>query len=93
MCIRGSFSRSFLFLIALGLSIGLAATAGGGVRAQSSPPGIVGWWPGDGNAIDIVGGNHGTLVGDTSFAPGMVWAEAGITPLAASTAWPLCPRT
>ena len=30
------------------------------------------WWPGDGNANDIVGGNHGTLVGGTTFAPGMV---------------------
>jgi hypothetical protein len=36
------------------------------------PMGIVGWWPGDGNANDIVGGNNGTLVGGVTFAPGEV---------------------
>ena len=34
------------------------------------PGGMVGWWPGDGSANDIVGGHHGTLTGD--FAQGMV---------------------
>ena len=34
------------------------------------PTGMVSWWPGDGHALDIVGGNHGTLTGD--FAPGKV---------------------
>jgi hypothetical protein len=33
---------------------------------------MVGWWPGDGNANDIVGGNNGTLVGGVSFVPGEV---------------------
>lgn len=37
-----------------------------------APPGLVSWWPGDGNAQDIVGGNHGTLQGDVAFAPGVV---------------------
>lgn len=36
------------------------------------PSGLVGWWPGDGNANDIVGGNNGTLQGSVTFAPGMV---------------------
>jgi len=27
----------------------------------SPPSGLVGWWPGDGNANDIIGGNNGTL--------------------------------
>ena len=36
------------------------------------PEGMVGWWPGDGNANDIIGGNDGTLTGDAIFAPGMV---------------------
>ena len=35
------------------------------------PPDLVGWWPGDGDAADIVGVNDGTLVGAT-FAPGQV---------------------
>jgi hypothetical protein len=32
----------------------------------------VSWWPGDGDAIDIVGGNDGALVGNATFAPGFV---------------------
>ncbi len=36
------------------------------------PAGMVSWWPGDGNAQDIVGGNDGILSGDASFAPGKV---------------------
>jgi len=45
------------------------------VEAQTCvppPSGLVSWWPGDGNAEDIVGGNDGTLVGGTSFVPGKV---------------------
>jgi hypothetical protein len=45
-------------------------------QAQSvcspAPSNIVGWWPGDGNANDIIGGNNGTLVGGASFATGEV---------------------
>jgi hypothetical protein len=33
---------------------------------------LVGWWPGDGNANDIVAGNNGTLQGNVTFVPGMV---------------------
>ncbi len=36
-----------------------------------APPDLVSWWPGDGNANDIVGTNHGTLNGAT-FAAGKV---------------------
>ena len=37
-----------------------------------APAGIVGWWPGDGNASDIVGGNNGTLSGGVTFTAGKV---------------------
>jgi hypothetical protein len=42
----------------------------------TTPPlGLVDWWPGEGNAVDIVGTNNGTLVNGTGFAPGEVgWA-------------------
>ena len=40
--------------------------------AIEPPEGLVSWWPGDGNADDIAGPNHGTLGGETTFAPGMV---------------------
>jgi hypothetical protein len=32
----------------------------------------VSWWPGDGNANDIVDGNDGTLQGGVTFATGKV---------------------
>jgi hypothetical protein len=37
-----------------------------------APSGLVSWWPGDGNARDIVDGNDGTLQAGVSFAPGKV---------------------
>ena len=36
------------------------------------PTGMTGWWPGEGRADDIIGGNAGTLVNGTGFAPGEV---------------------
>jgi Concanavalin A-like lectin/glucanases superfamily/Fibronectin type III domain len=36
------------------------------------PSGLVGWWPGDGNANDIIGGNNGVLHGGVTFGPGEV---------------------
>ena len=38
----------------------------------SPPAGMVSWWPGDGNANDIVGGNHGALLNGATFADGIV---------------------
>ena len=34
--------------------------------------GLVSWWPGDGNANDIVGGSNGTLQSGATFLPGIV---------------------
>ncbi len=47
------------------------------LRAQPAgcvnpPPGIVGWWQGETNASDIIGGNAGGLQLGVSFAPGEV---------------------
>jgi Concanavalin A-like lectin/glucanases superfamily len=36
------------------------------------PGGLTAWWPGNGDALDIQGGNHGTLQNGAAFAPGMV---------------------
>src|SRR5262249_52152799 len=36
------------------------------------PAGLVSWWPGDGNANDIVSGNDGTLQNGATFGPGLV---------------------
>ncbi|MDH7503973.1 MAG: immunoglobulin domain-containing protein [Verrucomicrobiota bacterium] len=45
--------------------------------ADCVPPleGTVSWWPGDGNAGDAVGADHGTRVGEITFRPGLI-AEA-----------------
>lgn len=36
------------------------------------PAGLVSWWTADGNANDIVGGNHGTVESGANFAAGHV---------------------
>jgi hypothetical protein len=36
------------------------------------PPGLLGAWSGDGTAADLLGVNHGTLLGGATFAPGKV---------------------
>jgi hypothetical protein len=47
------------------------------VSAQSTncvtkPSGLVSWWPGEGNAADVVGGNTGTPYGGVVFTSGVV---------------------
>lgn len=37
-----------------------------------APSGLLGWWPGDGNANDIYGVNHGILKNGLMFESGMV---------------------
>jgi len=36
------------------------------------PSGLAGWWPGDGQVVDIQGNNNGTLQGNTTFTTGKV---------------------
>ena len=45
---------------------------GGGQGCDPAPSGLVSWWPGNGNANDIIGGNNGSLVGGAGFAAGEV---------------------
>lgn len=37
-----------------------------------APAGLVGWWPGDGDAVDLVWQRDARLVGGAGFAPGLV---------------------
>jgi hypothetical protein len=41
-------------------------------QGKVAPQGTIGWWKGEGNAIDAVGGNNGTLVGNVQFTSGEV---------------------
>jgi len=53
----------------------LIFTLTGQAEAQTCvqpPTGLVSWWPGDGNANDILDGNNGTLIGGATFAAGKV---------------------
>jgi hypothetical protein len=54
-------------LIMAGLAIPAAAQT-----CEPPPSGLVGWWPGNGNANDVIAGNNGQLAGDATFAPGAV---------------------
>jgi len=38
----------------------------------AAPSGLVGWWPGEGNANDVLARNNGNIVGNVTFAPGKV---------------------
>src|SRR5258706_123934 len=52
----------------------LTVTASG-TCLSPAPTGLVGWWPGDGNANDIAGADNGTFVGGaTATAAGIVGA-------------------
>ena len=42
------------------------------LNCTAPPAGLVSWWPGDGNALDIVGGNNGVLSNGVTFAAGEV---------------------
>jgi hypothetical protein len=48
------------------------AGAGGADPCPDPPLGMVAWWPGEGDASDLVGGSDGRLGQGTSFAPGLV---------------------
>jgi hypothetical protein len=55
-------------LLALCFSVSFAAAH----TCVEPPSGLVRWWPGDGDADDIVGANHGTLQNGATFANGVV---------------------
>lgn len=63
-------------LIALGgtvLSIFLSPSACAQTGAcVTAPPGLISWWPAEGNAADAAGSNPGTLVNRTTFTAGQV---------------------
>jgi hypothetical protein len=57
---------------AIGLFCLLSAFQAWSADCVPPPAGIVSWWPGEGNANDIVDGNSGVLANGVTFAPGMV---------------------
>jgi hypothetical protein len=64
---KAAFHPSWLFAVLCFLGSSASAQT-----CVQPPAGLVSWWPGDGNAQDIIGPNDGTLQGGTAFAPGIV---------------------
>ena len=47
----------------------------GGGNCLPPPAGMTNWWPGDGDSVDIVGGQDGEFIDDATTGPGLVdWA-------------------
>ncbi|MDW8308178.1 MAG: S8 family serine peptidase [Verrucomicrobiales bacterium] len=67
-------SSNFLALAAGTITRNLPTTPGRTytLRFHTRGPGIVSWWRGENSALDEADGNHGILVGDTTYGPGVV---------------------
>src|SRR5262252_7545283 len=64
-------TRTSVILLLLLLLLSRLAMAA--VSCFNAPSGLIGWWPGDGNANTIFGTNNGSLTnGATATAPGEV---------------------
>ena len=71
MTVRGRTSTVVVTLLLVLAAMALVSPALG--SCLPPPAGLVGWWPGDGNANDIIGTNNGTLQGGaTANAVGVV---------------------
>jgi Concanavalin A-like lectin/glucanases superfamily len=62
----------FLAVLLLALSFAVLEETAAAQTCTQPPSGMVGWWPGDGNANDIEGSNNGTLENGAGFAAGEV---------------------
>lgn len=59
-------------LVLVAVMVTGAAVPATGQVCEPPPSGLVGWWPGNGTANDVIAGNNGQLAGDATFAPGKV---------------------
>lgn len=64
--------RLFWLVLALATGITLAHFNSAACSCVEPRPGLVAWWPGDGNLNDIIGGNSGIQFGNITFADGYV---------------------
>src|ERR1051325_6832462 len=60
----------FCFLAIIALSSSLAR--GQSPNCAPTPPGAVGWWKGESNALDSAGGNNATIIGGVTYGAGKV---------------------
>jgi hypothetical protein len=67
--------QALRMVLGLGMvsACGLMLNAGtDSTNCATVPPGLVGWWRGEGNATDVVSGANGALYGSVTFASGKV---------------------
>jgi hypothetical protein len=68
--------RLILLAAITSISIWAVQTANSEIKSGDAcvpaPSSLVGWWPGEGNANDMVDGNHGTAGGGTTYETGKV---------------------
>ena len=64
--------RTLLPCLLLALGATHTAQSQTAIHCTPSPSGLVGWWPGDGTAADLSGGNHGVSQGGAGFQAGKV---------------------
>ena len=65
-------SAAGALVVLLGLSAVLVMLARSVSRGTAPPPGLIAWWPLEGYATDIVGGDNGSLTGSFLFVPAEV---------------------
>jgi len=65
------FEQVVLWMLILG-ACGLATSVRSQTNCLPPPSGIVGWWPGEGNASDVISNRNGTLINGAGFTAGKV---------------------
>jgi hypothetical protein len=77
--LRGGAANESFALPSTSFASAISIDGGGGVNTLDysaalnlSIPGLVAWYPGEGDAKDVTGSHNGTAVGGVQFAPGMV---------------------
>jgi len=62
----------FFFILGAVFSCALIAGPAAAQTCIEPPAGLLGWWPGDGDSIDLQSGLHGVAVNGASYSPGLV---------------------
>lgn len=62
----------FLLIGLLATAVSPTSTAFADNRCYPAPAGLTNWWPGDGSADDIAGGQNAVLFDNVTFGPGLV---------------------
>src|SRR5579884_3637283 len=72
------FSEAGNYAVMVSNSLGSTLSSNAALTVLPAPPcatppsGILGWWKGEGNALDIIGGDNGTLTNSVSYTTGEV---------------------